>query len=80
MLREHPTEAEIRDADAVLLFDDQADWKEIVGEVRSSTQVGVVGYYLRIPVDSTDSVAVLAWRDRIEVIRGELTETWDGQI
>jgi hypothetical protein len=85
MFSDHPTGDQIRDADAVLLFDHSRDWQELVGSMRteSPSYYGLpkqhTGFFLRIPVDSTNAANVQGWRDRIIGIRGDLPKELAGR-
>jgi len=64
----NPTDEEIRNADSVTLFDRNREWRKQVGPmsgIRHALRDGQVyesGYFLRIPVDSTDTTSVELWR------------------
>lgn len=73
MIRDNPTDAEIRAADAVILFDFRTDWLErvvpIPPERPSVSKTASLVCFLNIPVNSTDKAAVGRVRERINAIR-----------
>ncbi|HUQ69927.1 MAG TPA: hypothetical protein VM165_10410 [Planctomycetaceae bacterium] len=78
MSNDDPTDDDIRQADAVMLFDPNRDWKEHVGPLRpgklseDGTPIPESGYSISIPVDSTAYAQVNRWRERIKRLRDDL--------
>lgn len=67
MTRE-PTDDDIRNADGVVLVDADRGWQEAVGAF-THKKGSSSSSFLRIPVDSSDKIAVELWRVRINQLR-----------
>jgi hypothetical protein len=70
MIFTNPNDGVLKSADIIALFDKAVpDWHEIVVSVPESREPSTTYLVVDIPVDSTDAVAVQAWRDRIVAAR-----------
>ena len=75
MIRDNPTDEEIRRADGVILLDRVTRWREACGQIRvpppniAGESLPDSGYMLVIPVDSTDEAKLQKWRDGITRLR-----------
>jgi len=71
MIKHVPTDSDICQALAVILFDPRNTWQEPIGPVRAGlpSSEGMpateAGFQLRIPVDSTAADIIDNWRNRI---------------
>ena len=69
MFDPNPTDDDIRQCNGVVLVDSDRGWQETVGALTPSSGARS-SRFLRIPVDSSDVMALVLWRVRINAIRG----------
>lgn len=70
MILPNPSDAALKSADAITLFDPKvASWHQVVVYAPSRPNSGSRFTVLDIPVDSTDAAAVRTWHDRIKAAR-----------